>query len=232
MRLSPALLLVPCLAAPLAAKPASTAELKAQVKKLTKERDELKAKLDALADLQSKVAEAEQSRDLAKQQADAAQQELDQLKASLKENAGDSDRILKDLRAAKKQALDLQAKVDGLQKENADLKSRISAEPKEGDLVVLSEAVTPAKPLNLYRVTPKVSGWSRPKGTVVVNALVDEMGEVTAVRLLQGLAGDDPKVKEANDACLEAAKRIVFDPARTAAGVKVKVWQGVGFYLD
>jgi hypothetical protein len=231
MRLSPALLLVPCITLS-AAKPPSTTELKAQVKKLTKERDELKAKLDALGDLQAKLAEAEQSRDLAKQQADASATELDQLKAALKENAGGSESMLKDLRTTKKQLQDVQAKADALSKENADLKAKAAATPKEGDLVVLSEAITPAKPLNLYRVTPKTSGWSRPKGVVVVNALVDEKGEVTAVSLLQGLSGDDPKVKEAHEACLEAAKKVVFDPARTADGTRVKVWQGVGFNLD
>ncbi|HJW09080.1 MAG TPA: hypothetical protein VJ483_05550 [Holophagaceae bacterium] len=234
MRLSPALLLVPCLVLPATAKPKapSTADLKAQVKKLTKERDELKAKLDNLGDLQSKLAEAEQSRDLAKQQSEAANTELEQLKASLKENAGGSDSILKDLRSARKQLQESQAKADALAKENADLKAKASAAPKEGDLLVLSEAITPAKPLNLYRVTPKTSGWGRPKGVVVVNALVDEKGEVLAVRIIQGLTGDEAKVKEATDACLDAAKRVVFDPARTADGTRVKVWQGVGFNLD
>ncbi len=231
MRLSPALLLVPCLVLP-AAKPASSADLKAQVKKLTKERDELKAKLDVLGDLQSKLAEAEQSRDLAKQQADASSAELEQLKASLKENAGGSDSMLKDLRTAKKQLQDAQAKVDALAKENAELKAKAAAVPKEGDLVVLSEAITPAKPLNLYRVNPKTSGWGRPKGIVLVNVLIDEKGEVTAVRLIQGLSGDEAKVAEAHDACLEAAKRVVFDPARTADGTRVKVWQGIAFNLD
>ena len=92
--------------------------------------------------------------------------------------------------------------------------------------------ITPANPLNLYKVTPKLSGWGAPKGVVVVNVFVDDKGEVTAARLLQPLSGDSQKVKDANAACLDAAKRVVFDPARTKDGTPVKVWQGVGFYLD
>ena len=39
--------------------------------------------------------------------------------------------------------------------------------------------------------------------------------------------------READEACLEAAKRIVFDPACAKDGkTHFKVWQGVGFFLD
>jgi hypothetical protein len=91
--------------------------------------------------------------------------------------------------------------------------------------------VTAARILNLNRVVPKRKKVDR--GVVVVNALVSEKGEVLATRLLQGLPGEGENVQKANEACVEAAKRLVFDPARAADGkTPVKVWQGVGFYLE
>jgi hypothetical protein len=66
-----------------------------------------------------------------------------------------------------------------------------------------------------------------------VNVLISERGDVLGARLLQGLRGEGEWVDKANAACVEAAKSIVFDPARAADGkTKVRVWQGVGFRLD
>jgi hypothetical protein len=66
-----------------------------------------------------------------------------------------------------------------------------------------------------------------------VNVLVSENGEVLDTRLLQGLHGHGEWVDKANAACVDQAKRLVFDPARSTDGkTKVRVWQGVGFYLD
>jgi TonB family protein len=67
---------------------------------------------------------------------------------------------------------------------------------------------------------------------VIVNVLINERGEVLAARILQGLAGESSETKDTDEACLEAAKRVVFDPARSKEGRRVKVWQAVGFYLD
>ena len=67
----------------------------------------------------------------------------------------------------------------------------------------------------------------------MVNVLVSEGGEVLDSRLLQGLPGQGEWIDKANAACVDQAKRIVFDPARAADGkTRVRVWQGVGFLLD
>jgi hypothetical protein len=101
----------------------------------------------------------------------------------------------------------------------------------EGALVVIAPEIQPARPMNLNRVTPKAKKVDR--GVVVVNVLVSENGEVLATRLLQGLPGQGEWIDKANEACVEAAKRLVFDPARGADGkTKVRVWQGVGFLID
>lgn len=210
----------------------SVAQLKTEIKQLTAERDALQAKLDAQQALPSQLADAQASRDQYKAQAAAASQELASLKAMMKENAGDADALLKGVAKAKDQLAACQAERDRLAKENADLKRRLEGPFQAGDLVIEGEAIAPARPLNLYKVTPRLSGWSHPKGIVVVNVKVNERGEVTAARMLQPLPGDDAKVKDANAACVDAAKRVVFDPARTADGTPVQVWQGVGFYLD
>ena len=210
----------------------TSAQMKAELKKLTADRDALQAKLDAQQALPSQLADAQASRDQYKAQAAASAQELASLKAMMKENAGDSDALLKGVAKTKDQLAACQAERDKLAKENGDLKRRLEGPFQAGDLVVENESITPANPLNLYKVTPRLSGWGQPKGVAVVNVLIDEKGEVTGARLLQPLPGDSQKVKDANAACLDAAKRVVFDPARTADGTPVQVWQGVGFYLD
>lgn len=210
----------------------TSAQLKADIKKLTAERDALQAKVDAQSALPAQLADAQGSRDQYKAQAAASAQELASLKAMLKENAGDSDALLKGVAKSKDQLAACQADRDKLAKENAELRRRLEGPFQPGDTVIETADITPANPLNLYKVTPKLSGWGAPKGVVVVNVFVDDKGEVTAARLLQPLSGDSQKVKDANAACLDAAKRVVFDPARTQDGTPVKVWQGVGFYLD
>jgi hypothetical protein len=235
MRTILALLLI---ALPLAAarKP-TTAQLQAQVKRLTDECDGLKLRLAATEGLQQEIAAARKARDLARSEGEAARKEADQLKASLKENQGGDDAILKELQDAKKAATDAKAEAARLRTQNESLQSRANAVPGEGDLVTLSEEMQPARPINLNRVVPRLKGsgffTGRPKGVVVVNVLISEKGDVLAARLLQGLPGDSPDVKDAGEACVEAAKHLVFDPAASKDGkTRFKVWQGVGFYLD
>jgi DNA polymerase III gamma/tau subunit len=224
--------------APLAAARRPTAaQLKAQVKKLTTERDELKSRLEALSDIQDQLAAANQARDQAKADAQAAQQKLDELKATLKANQSGGDALLKDLESARKAAAEAKKNLDKVQAENQELREQVSATPHEGDLVMLTRDIQPARPLNLNRGTPRVksSGFfaSRPKGVVVVQVLISEKGEVLDARLIQGLPGDDPDSRAADEACVQAAKTLVFDPATSKDGsTRFKVWQGVGFYLD
>jgi alanyl-tRNA synthetase len=220
-----------------AAKKPTPAQLQAQVKQLTEERNDLKQRLAATEDIQQELAAAQKARDLSRAEAEAARKETEQIRATLQENQGGGDAILKDVQAARQEAEAAQAEAAKLKAENEELRKKVSAVPAEGDLVVLSEMVQPARPLNLNRVTPRLksSGFfaGRPKGVVVVNVLVSEKGEVIASRLVQGLPGDGADEKEAGEACVEAAKKVVFDPATSKDGkTRFKVWQGVGFYLD
>jgi multidrug efflux pump subunit AcrA (membrane-fusion protein) len=235
MRIALSLLL---LALPLsAAKKPTVAQLEVQVKRLTGERDELKLRLSDTEPLQQELTSAKKGRDQAKAEADAARKEADQLRTTLKENLGGSDALLKELEAAKQAAQEAQAEAARLKGENEILQRKAEAVPREGDLVPLGEEIQGARPINLNRATPrfKPSGLfnSRPKGVVVVNVLISEKGDVLAARLLQGLPGDAPDYRAVEEACVEAAKHIVFDPASSRDGkTRFKVWQGVGFYLD
>jgi hypothetical protein len=235
MRIAIALLLI---ALPLAAaKKPTAAQLEVQVRRLTEERDSLKQRLAATEDLQQELAAAQKTRDQARAEAQAARKEADQVRASLQENQGGGDAILQELQAAKQEAADAKAEAARLRVEAEELRNKVSASPAEGDLVVLADDIQPARPLNLNRVVPrlKASGLfsARPRGVVVVNVLVNEKGEVVASRLIQGLPGDGPDVKDAGEACVEAAKKLVFDPATSRDGkIRFKVWQGVGFFLD
>jgi hypothetical protein len=220
-----------------AAKKPTTAQLQAQVKRLTDECDGLKLRLAATEDVQQELAAARKARDLARTEGETARREADQLKASLKENQGGDDAILKELQDARKAATDAKAEATRLRSQNESLQFKANATPGEGDLVTLTVEMQPARPVNLNRVVPRLKSSSfftgRPKGVVVVNVLISEKGDVLAARLLQGLPGDSPDVKDAGEACVEAAKHLVFDPAASKDGkTRFKVWQGVGFYLD
>ncbi len=207
------------------------AQLQAQVKKLTAERDDLKDRLAAAEGLQEDVAAAQQSRDLARQDAENSRKELDQMKATLAENQGSADTILKELQKTKADLAAAQAANESLRADLAAAKEKQAAPISEGTLVPITPDVTPAQPMNLDRVTPKAKKISR--GVVVVNVLVSENGEVLDTRLLQGLRGHGEWVDKANAACVEQARRLVFDPARSADGkTKLRVWEGVGFLLD
>jgi hypothetical protein len=209
----------------------SAAQLQAQIAKLTSERDDLKDRLAAAEGLQEDLAAAQKSRDMARQEAEASRKELDQMKSSLAENQGSADTILKDLKKSKDDLAACQGANESLRAELAAAKERVANPVGEGSLVVLAKDITPARPMNLNRITPKARKVSR--GVVVVNVLVSESGDVLDSRLLQGLPGKGEWIDKANDACVESAKRLVFDPARAADGkTKVRVWQGVGFMLD
>jgi hypothetical protein len=209
----------------------SAAQLQAQVKKLTAERDELKERLGATESLQQDLTEAQKSRDLARQETAACQKELEQLKASFHENQSSGESLLTELQKAKSDLEALQAEHEKVKAQAASLEAKLKAGVDEGALVVIAPEIQPARPMNLNRVTPKAKKVDR--GVVVVNVLVSENGEVLATRLLQGLPGQGEWIDKANEACVEAAKRLVFDPARGADGkTKVRVWQGVGFLID
>ncbi len=209
----------------------SVAQLQAQIKKLTAERDDFKDRLAATESLQEDLAAAQKSRDLARQETDSIRKELDQMKSALAENQGSADTILRELQKTKEDLASAQAANEALRAAAAAAREKQAAPTSEGALVPITPEITPARPLNLNRVTPKARKVGR--GVVVVNVLVSENGEVLDSRLLQGLPGQGEWVDKANAACVDQAKRIVFDPARAADGrTKVRVWQGVGFYLD
>jgi hypothetical protein len=198
---------------------------------LTAERDDLKDRLAATASLQEDLAATQKSRDMARQETDSIRKELDQMKSTLAENQGAGDAILEELRKAKADLAEAMAANESLRRAVDALKEKQTAPTAEGALVVITPDIIPARPMNLNRVTPKAKKVGR--GVVVVNVLVDQNGDVLDTRLLQGFPGQGEWVDKANANCLEAARRLIFDPARTADGkTKLKVWQGVGFMLD
>lgn len=207
------------------------ANLQAQVKRLTSEREDLAAKLRDTQVSQEDLAAALKSRDLAKEEAASSRKELDQLKASLKENQQGGDTLLNDLQRAKESMKAMQDENLKLKADLAAANEKLAGKQGEGALLPITPDVTPARPINLNQVRPKAKKVDR--GVVVVNVLVNESGEVLATKLLQGLPGTGEWVDKANDACLEAAKRLVFEPATVGEGkTRVRVWQGVGFLLD
>lgn len=212
-------------------KPASASQIQEQVKRLQAERDVLKEKLASYDGVQQELAASQRSRDLAREEAEKARKDLDLIKSSLSENKDGGEALLQDLTKAKREVVDLTTQNERLAKELDQANARLTGKVGEGALLPITPDITPARPMNLRKVTPKAKKVDR--GVVVVNVLVSEIGEVLDAKLLQGLPGEGEWVLKANEACVDAAKRVVFDPARAADGkTRIRVWQGVGFLLD
>jgi len=211
---------------------AEIASLKKQVKELTEERDAQKQSLDNIPlMLRQEQAELFRQIDEITAQRDDALTKAARLEATLKENQSGGDSLLRELRQAKEDLRDSNNKIELLEKEIESLQASLDDVTKirEGALVHLGPDIIPARCLNLRRMTPSVKKAS---GAVVVNCLIDELGETIDVRLIQRLPGDETEwVRKAHEACLDAAKRLVFEPATTKDGIRLKVWQGVAFYL-
>jgi len=208
--------------------PAMAQQASARV--LTQERDSLKLQLE---ELRQEYAELSRQLDEATAQREQAIAEREQLEATLRENQSGGQSILRELQQAKSDLKNSNSKIESLEREIAALKVSVNeaANPKDGAFVQLGPDIIPARCLNLRRMTPSVK---RVSGVVVVNCLINELGEPIDVHLIQGLPGDETEwVTKAHTACLEAAKRLAFAPATTLDGsVRLKVWQGVGFILN
>jgi len=220
------------LAAQLSKANAEIASLKKQVKELTEEREAQQQKLDNIPlILRQEQAELFRQIDEITAQRDDALTKVERLEATLKENQSGGDSLLREFRQAKEDLMDSNDKVESLEREIRFLQASLDDATKirEGSLAHIGPDVIPARCLNLRRMTPSVKKAS---GAVVVNCLIDELGETIDVRLIQRLPGDETEwVKRAHEACLEAAKHLVFEPATTKDGVRLKVWQGVAFYF-
>jgi DNA repair exonuclease SbcCD ATPase subunit len=211
---------------------AEIATLKKKVNELTEERDALQQRVSDIP-LTTRQENAELFRQLDESQAqkEEALARVRQLEGTLKENQSGGESLLRELRQAKNDLLECNNNVASMEKELESLQTRLDNATKisEGALAHLGPDIIPARCLNLRRMTPSVKKAS---GAVVINCLINERGDTVDVRLIQGLPGEATEwVQMAHEACLEAAKHLVFEPAATADGVRLKVWQGVAFNL-
>lgn len=208
------------------------ATLQRQVRALTEERDALKLKVDDFPFMmRQENAELYRQLDEAMAQKEEAIEKLEQIEETLKENQTGGNSLLRELQQAREDLKGSNNRIEELEYEITLLKERVedSENIKEGALVHLGPDIIPAKCLNLRRMTPSVRKAS---GSVVVNCLVNEMGDPIEVCLVQKLPGDETEwTEKAHEACLDAAKRLVFEPATTKDGIRLKVWQGVAFHL-
>jgi len=209
------------------------ASLQRQVKTLTEERDALKLKVDEIPSiLRQEHAELFRQLDEAETQREQAIAELDQLKSTLRENQAGGDAILRELQQVRSELRNRNSRIELLEKEITSLQTSLDDKTaiREGALVHFGPDIIPAKCLNLGRMTPSVR---RASGVIVVNCLINELGDPVDVQLIQGLPGKETEwTIKAQEECIEAAKRLVFEPATTKDGnVRLKVWQGVGFIL-
>lgn len=204
-----------------------------KVPNLNTEQDKVQELLTANEVLGEELATIKLSREVAKQEAQNARNELEQMKNAMKENQNSMDAILNDLQNAKKDLANTVTANEILRSTLTENYRKMKKPVKDGDLVPLTPDITPARPMNLNRLTIKTNYNSHSRGVVVVNVLVSENGEVLDAKLLQGLFGHGELVDKANSDCVEQAKRIIFDPAQTADGkTRVRVWQGVGILLN
>jgi SMC interacting uncharacterized protein involved in chromosome segregation len=208
--------------------------LQKQVKELTAERNSLKQKVnDFPVMMKQEHAELYRQLDEANAQKDMALAERDRLEATLKENQSGGDSLLRELQQLRREQASNKSQLESLEAEVASLRGKAddAADPKDGTFIQYRQGIIPAKCINLAKQTPSVK---RAKGVVVVNCLINEQGDPVEVVLIQGLLSKETEwTVKAHEACLQAAKRLVFSPATTADGnIRVKVWQGVGFLLE
>ena len=197
---------------------------------LEDERNEIKDLLAANEILKEELATVKISREMAKKDAQNAREELEQMKNAMAENQSSMDAILNDIQNTKKDLADSMIANEVLRNTLTESYKRTKVSIKQGDLVAITPDITPARPMNLSRMAIKNNHIF---GVVVVNVLISENGEALDARLLQGLPGHGELVDKANAACVEQAKRIIFDPARAADGkTRVRVWQGIGILLN
>ncbi len=92
---------------------------------------------------------------------------------------------------------------------------------KAGDFVELWGVDAKPKQLNQLRVDmPTVARQNRVSGTIYVEVLIDEAGQVTSAKVVKGLASDFGM----NQACEEAASKLKYSPAfKDGVPVKTKM---------
>jgi len=98
-----------------------------------------------------------------------------------------------------------------------------SQRAREGDLVEAgTEGLTPAKITRQAQATyPPIARIQRLQGTIVMNVLISETGQIIETRVISG--GRSPLL---SDAALQAVRRSAFAPG-TKDGVRVKSWTTV-----
>lgn len=112
---------------------------------------------------------------------------------------------------------------------NVDKKDSPSTPPltldkiKEGDIIALNLVDTlPVATRRIAAVYPASASGSKIAGTVTVNALISEKGNVIKTEIIQGIKG----AVGFDQAAAQAVRRWKFEPA-TINGIKVKVWMPV-----
>jgi TonB family protein len=106
---------------------------------------------------------------------------------------------------------------------NAEIAAKMPIEPPvhEGDLVALSAVTEPPKLIKTVDpIYPPAAQRLGVSGTITVNALIDEKGDVIETGILRGIQDD----KGLGRAAENAVRKWKFEPARKN-GVAVKVWK-------
>ena len=180
--------------------------------------------------LREELATVKISLDLAKKEVREAHKELEHMRNAVAENQDSMDAILNDLQGVKKDLANATIANESLRSKLVESSKKNNIHMNDGSVVPITPDIIPARPMNLGRIAIKSGHQNR--GIVVVNVLINENGEVLDTKLLQGLPGHGESIDAANATCVERAKQLMFDPARTIDGkTKVRVWQGVGMVL-
>jgi len=189
------------------------ANQKRNLAQVQKEKDELEAQLD-------------ESRDAV----DKLQREIKTLRGSMNQEGEASRKLAGEL-------LRKEGDIQKLQSKIADLESRLNEvetaladcrRVDEGELTPLSDRVTPAKPLvNPPVIVEKKGLFSKARGYVLVNALIDEVGLVrNAVFMEEHLENVDQPSAIISRALAQVMKW-KFSPALYDGATRVQVWQAV-----
>jgi TonB family protein len=131
----------------------------------------------------------------------------------------------------KKPPLKTQPDVEAKPERKTEPKSKIEEQEakdtpqpvKEGDLLPLNQVDIPPEPIKkVYPEYPSVARRMNIQGTVIINALISEKGDVISTAIIRGIEGPF----KLNEAAQKAVQKWKFKPAMKGSKA-VKVWKPI-----
>ncbi len=152
------------------------------------------------------------------------------LKSTMNQEGSASKKLVREMLNAQNEAATLKREKEALEKKIDRLKNKVSdlRRVDPGELVPLSDMVTPAAPIvHPTAVVEKKGVFGKIKGFILVNAYIDETGFVKNAFFLESHLNKNERNSVAISQALKTVLKWRFSPALYNEKIPVKVWQPV-----